>query len=264
MDRRQALAVADGIDHAAAQPVEHGLVLALGEQALGQAPDLRKAAVEGADAAGQVGHQDAVASGFQRGLQFGHQQVTLFQLALLAAAVQQGHQEGRGLGFGVGVGAEVVSAGKVQAQRVRAKLADAPLHMQQAALGIDQHRFGQQRRGAAGAHLVPVGLVFGCGDQRVSRLAQQVGLAAAQQRQSLGVDGDHRAAARAHQPGRLAPGPQQAVPGGQGWGGRGRHAHAACWGWPCRAVGSGATTGLTGTMGVTGSKKYTMRGRGDR
>ena len=42
------------------------------QQVLGHAPDLREAAVEGADAARQVGHQDAVGGGFQRGLQLGH------------------------------------------------------------------------------------------------------------------------------------------------------------------------------------------------
>ena len=246
VDQPQAPGVGLGVDHAAAHPVVDGVVLAFGQQRFGQAPDLREAAVEGADAAGQVGDQDAVGGGFQRGLQLGHQQLALVELALGLAAVVHHHQVGR------------VDRGQGCLHRGR-QLADAPRHLHQAAAGVDQHGVRLQPAGVAVAHLVPEGHVLGRGDQGVGAAAQHRRLGQAQQPERFGIDGQHPAVAGADQPGRFTQRVEQGAPGRQRIGrpvhrrfDHGARAHAASA--PCAPAASA----------ITGSKKYTMRWRGDR
>ena len=80
------------VDHTAPHPGLHGLVIAFAQQVGGDAPERCKPAVERADAPGQVHHQDAVGSGFQRGLQLGHQGLTLFLSLALQRLIAHGHQ----------------------------------------------------------------------------------------------------------------------------------------------------------------------------
>jgi hypothetical protein len=62
------------------------------ERRFGQRPQSGEAAVEGLDAALQVGHQQAVGGGFQRRAQLGQQRVAFALGAVLGAAVAQQHQ----------------------------------------------------------------------------------------------------------------------------------------------------------------------------
>ena len=63
LDRPQPALVVLGFGHALLHPAMHGLVVVRGQQRVGHGPDHGEAAVEGADAARQVGDQDAVGGG---------------------------------------------------------------------------------------------------------------------------------------------------------------------------------------------------------
>jgi hypothetical protein len=148
------------VGHAAPHPVVHLGVVAAVEHRLGDAPHLREAAVERTDAPGQVGDQDAVGGGFQRGAQFGQRGVVLVAGALFGAAVAQGHQHV--------VGRRLVVAGQRR---------DAAFDMAQPAVGAAQHAVGPQRGRrcvGCGRQFVPPADVLGRGQQLGGRAVQQL------------------------------------------------------------------------------------------
>ena len=77
LDRGEAFGVGRRVGDAAPHPVAQRVVVAPGQQLGVQAPQHGKALVEGADAARQVGHEDAVGGRFERGAQLGQQRLVL-------------------------------------------------------------------------------------------------------------------------------------------------------------------------------------------
>jgi hypothetical protein len=185
--------VAFGVDDAAPHPVGHGAVVALDQQRFRHAPHLRKSPIEGRDASGEVGHQDAVGGRLERGLQLGQQRFAFLLLLLLGRAIAYGHQQ-------VGGGA------------ARPDGADAARDMQQMARRIDEHRVGRQAGVAAGTHIVPIGEVFWRGNRQAGADAlQPLGFHAEQIQRAL-IRAQDLLRTGVNQPGRIWHGMQQVAP----------------------------------------------------
>ena len=116
IDGGQAPHIGCRLGHRLQHPTEDRHVVALCQKALGHRPQRRKTAVEVADGAAQIGHQDAVVGGLERGRELGDAIGQLgFGVQFLAAVVHR-HHEQRGLGCQLQVG-------------------DAPAHGHQLAVG---------------------------------------------------------------------------------------------------------------------------------
>ena len=234
----QAALVGLRVLHHAPHPVVHGGVVVLAQQVLGHRPQLGEAAVEGAHTAAQVGDEDAVGRGLQRGLQLGHRIFLRRHGGLPAADVQQCDQAVR--------------------RRARTgchqRLDGAP-QLQRLAIWRQQHGVRQQLAGRAVCGFVPVGVVFQRAQQLVGRRGPQRGLVQAQQARGGGVAGDHPQRRQGHDPGGVGQRLHQGPPGGHGGVFRARHRQPG---------GFGHGAHRSGSAGVSGSKKYATRGRGAR
>jgi len=195
----QTLLVRDGVLHHVAHPVLDGLVVVLHEQVFGHAPDLREPAVEGAHAAAEIGDEDAVGGGFERGLQHGRQ-VFLFGLRKASrAGVEKRHQAVRRRG-GTGHRERLDAASQVQEGAIRA------LHD-----GV-----GQQRLDDACLGIRPVGHVLGRAEKVVRARGAQTGFVHSEPEHGRRVGRHDLQRRKRHHPGRVRAGLHQHLPGGDG------------------------------------------------
>ena len=173
--------VGGGVHHAATHPVQQGIVVALQQQLGRQVPHLCKAPVAVADAAGEVGDEDAIGRRFQRRLQLRRRKLELALRALLFAAVMQGHHVKRRTGIAL-------------------HAADTPGHRHGGAIESAHQGFRLDAVACAFGHLAPEAQVFGRGRQLQRGAAQQFCGRQAQQLAGRAVGTDDVQAPGIHQP----------------------------------------------------------------
>ena len=182
----QAAHVGQWVDDAAAHPFQQRVIVALDQQVGWQAPHVRKALVAVANAAREVGDQNAVGGRFECGRQLCGRH---FQRALrvhLLAAVVQGHH----------VQARVPAC-------ARHHSAHSPHHRHGAAIKAAHQRFGFDAVAHAIGHLTPEAQFFGGGRKLQHLLAQQVGGRHPQQLTGCKVGTDDAQCLCIHQPHRV-------------------------------------------------------------
>ncbi len=174
-----------GIDvhHVHAHPVVHAAVVVRMQHAVGQRPHAREAAVERPDAAVQVGDEDGVGRGLERGAQLGQRRLAFELDAMFAAAIAHLDQKQR--------------RAVRQPDRCDAARDGAP-----AATGKMQFGVAVEHGDDAAAHAVPVGHVLEVGDRVLGVQAFQV--AALQQLLGLDVGREDVSARGVDDPGCMA------------------------------------------------------------
>ena len=190
----KALPVAFGILDTSRHPGLHRLVFVARKQVLGNCPHQREAAVERAHAPGQVGDEDAIRGGFERGLQLGHRLLEPGFGADLRSPVDQDHHA------------------KLAAVRERHR-ADAAPDMQGRPIRAMHHRLGQQRLRRAFDGFRPVRHVLWRMQQLVRARAEHLLARSPQKCQTRLVDRHHLASRQRGDPRRIRDRLDQDLPG---------------------------------------------------
>ena len=188
LDRGQALGVGLRFRHAVQHPGPQRGVVARRQQVARHRPQRGEALVEGADAAGEVGDENAVGSGFERRPQLGqHGFVGVVGAARGAAVVQRDDVDRLGQPVGP----------------LEHDPAHAARHRQQRAVAVLDRGLGDDVLGQPLRNLMPEARVLGCRAERGRGLPAQRGRRHAEQPARRGVGGEDAQRLRTDQPDRV-------------------------------------------------------------